>query len=50
MIKQLHGSVPPNITTSCEFADDDLDELGQATAIDQCTPASQIKLHTKTIT
>ncbi|MBK9981725.1 MAG: HYR domain-containing protein [Saprospiraceae bacterium] len=35
--------LPPNITTSCEFADD-LDELGRATAIDQCTPASQIEI------
>ncbi|MEO7927096.1 MAG: T9SS type A sorting domain-containing protein [Saprospiraceae bacterium] len=35
--------LPPNITTSCEFADN-LDELGRAVAVDQCTPASAIEI------
>ncbi|HZV71158.1 MAG TPA: HYR domain-containing protein [Saprospiraceae bacterium] len=36
-------TLPANITTSCEFADD-LDELGRATAVDLCTPTSQIEI------
>ena len=34
-------NIPPDITISCEFSDD-LDELGQATAVDECTPVSEI--------
>jgi hypothetical protein len=36
-------ALPANLTTSCEYADD-IDELGVATAIDGCTPASDIEI------
>jgi hypothetical protein len=34
-------TLPPNITISCEYADD-LDALGRATAVDECSPSSAI--------
>ncbi len=36
-------TLPPNITTSCEYADD-LNELGRATATDACTPVPAIQI------
>src|SRR4030095_5150581 len=39
-------TLPPDRTISCEFADD-LDELGTATAEDECTPSSAIEVSYK---
>lgn len=39
-------TVPPAITISCEY-EDDLDELGRATAVDACTPAAAITIDYK---
>ncbi len=39
-------TLPDNVTVSCEFADD-MDVLGTATAVDQCTPTSLIQLSYK---